>query len=116
MTPINPIVEALVCRLDDNLREIFEERAGILQFEAGNLREVAEPLALLDVLRMSPLAVAGVVCVRASLAGAPVFVLAPDEHAADAFLAALGAAGGVRVDLAVAVASLGGAARLTPLK
>lgn len=116
MTPINPIVEALVCRLDDNLREMFEERAGILQFEAGNPREVAEPLALLGVLRMNPLAVAEVVCLRAYVAGAPVFVIARDEPTANTSLAALGAAGAARVDLAVAVASLGGAARLTPLK
>jgi hypothetical protein len=54
MTPINPIVEALVCRLDDNLREAFEERAGIMQFEAGHPRELAEALALLDVIRTYP--------------------------------------------------------------
>jgi hypothetical protein len=58
MTPINPIVEALVCRLDDDLREAFEERAGILQFEAGHPRELAEALALLEVIRLNPLAVA----------------------------------------------------------
>jgi hypothetical protein len=115
MTPLNPIVEALLCRLDDNLREMFEERAGILQFEAGNPREVAEPLALLDVLRMSPLAVANLVCLRASLAGAPVFVIARDEPAANTALAALGATGASRVDLSMAVAHLGGSARLTAL-
>jgi hypothetical protein len=57
MTPINPIVEALVCRLDDALREAFEERAGIMQFEAGHPRELAEALALLEVIRLNPLAV-----------------------------------------------------------
>lgn len=54
MTPIEPIVEALVSRLDANLREAFEERAGILQFEAGKPRELAEALALLDVIRSYP--------------------------------------------------------------
>jgi hypothetical protein len=115
MTPLNPIVESLVCRLDDNLREAFEERAGILEFEAGTPRELAEPLALLDVVRMNPLAFAGVVCLRATVAGAPVFAIAPDEACAMVALAALGGTGAAAVDLAVAVASLGGAARLTAL-
>jgi hypothetical protein len=54
MTPLEPIVDALVARLDDNLREAFEERAGIMQFEAGKSRELAEALALLDVIRLHP--------------------------------------------------------------
>lgn len=54
MTPIEPIVEALVSRLDANLREAFEERAGILQFEASKPRDLAEALALLDVIRSYP--------------------------------------------------------------
>lgn len=56
LIPVNPIVEALVCRLDENLRAAFEERAGILQFEAGHPRELAECLALLLVIRDNPLA------------------------------------------------------------
>jgi hypothetical protein len=115
MTPLNPIVEALVSRLDDARREAFEERAGILQFEAGNPRELAEPLALLDVVRMDPLAVAGVVCLRATLAGAHLYAVAPDEAAGKVALAALGASGAARVNLVKALASLGGSARLTPL-
>jgi hypothetical protein len=54
MTPLEPIVDALVARLDDNLREAFEERAGVMQFEAGKPRELAEALALLDVIRLHP--------------------------------------------------------------
>lgn len=115
MTPLNPIVEALVSRLDENLREAFEERAGILQFEAGNPRDLAEPLALLDVVRMNSLAVAGVVCLRATVAGAPVYVIASDQDRALASLAALGGSGASRVDLAMALASLGDPARLTAL-
>lgn len=115
MSPLNPIVEALVRRLADTDREAFEERAGILEFEAGNPRHLAEPLALLDVVRVNPLAVAGVVCLRATLAGVPVFAIAPDEARGSVALAALGVAGAARVDLAVAMASLGGSARLTAL-
>jgi hypothetical protein len=54
MTPLEPLVEALVSRLDADLREAFEERAGIFQFEAGKPRDLAEALALLDVIRTCP--------------------------------------------------------------
>ena len=52
--PIDPLVATLVDRLDDNLREAFEERAGILEFEAGLPRAHAECLALLNVLVSHP--------------------------------------------------------------
>lgn len=52
--PIDPLVATLVERLDDNLREAFEERAGILEFEAGLPRAHAECLALLNVLVSHP--------------------------------------------------------------
>ena len=115
MTPTHPIVEALVARLDDNLREAFEERAGILQFEAGQARETAEPLALLDVVRMNPMAFAGVVCLGATASGARVFAIAAEEGPARAALEALGGQRAARVDLAIALASLGGVARLTSI-
>lgn len=52
--PIDPLVATLVDRLDDNLREAFEERAGILEFDAGLPRAHAECLALLNVLVSHP--------------------------------------------------------------
>jgi hypothetical protein len=52
--PIDPLVASLVERLDDNLREAFEERAGILEFEANLPRAHAECLALLNVLVSHP--------------------------------------------------------------
>ena len=52
--PIDPLVATLVDRLNDNLREAFEERAGILEFEAGLPRAHAECLALLNVLVSYP--------------------------------------------------------------
>ena len=52
--PIDPLVATLVDRLNDNLREAFEERAGILEFEAGLPRAHAECLALLNVLVSHP--------------------------------------------------------------
>lgn len=115
LVPVNPIVEALVRRLDENLREAFEERAGILQWEAGKERELAEALALLDVVRLHPLAVSGVVCLRGAVAGQPALVLATGPDTALARLGTYGVTGAAVADLAGAVSSLGGAARLTPL-
>jgi hypothetical protein len=115
LIPVNPIVEALVCRLDMNLREVFEERAGIQQFEAGRERELAEALALLDVIRLHPLAVSGLVVLRGSLAGAAVVVLGTDQPAALALLDALGATVVAAGDLSMALHHLGGLARLTAL-
>lgn len=115
MRPVNPIVDALVSRLDANEREAFEERAGILQFEAGNERELAEALALLEVIRLHPLAGSGLVVLRCTVAGALVTVLGADSTATWAHLDALGATGVGAGDLGRALSSLGGAARLTPL-
>ena len=52
--PIDALVSELVDQLDADLREDFEERAAIIQFEAGYSRGHAECLALLDVLRRYP--------------------------------------------------------------
>jgi hypothetical protein len=52
--PIDPLVATLLDRLNDNLREAFEERAGILEFDAGLPRAHAECLALLNVLVSHP--------------------------------------------------------------
>ena len=57
-TPIDPLVADLVNRLDDTLREAYEERAGIIEFEANLPREHAECLALLNVLVSHPEAAA----------------------------------------------------------
>ncbi len=48
--PIDPIVADLLARLNDNLREQFEERAAIMEFDALFPRQLAECLGLLDVL------------------------------------------------------------------
>ena len=41
-------------RLDEDLREGFEERAAILEFDAGIQRDLAEALALLMLIRQYP--------------------------------------------------------------
>ena len=52
------IVEEIVACLDQDLREAWEERAGILEFEAGLQREMAEAIALLMLLKQYPARVA----------------------------------------------------------
>lgn len=64
MTPPDPAIADLVARLDAKQRELFEERAGIREFEGGLPRESAEYLALLDVLRLHPMALAGLTTLR----------------------------------------------------
>lgn len=53
-TPLDPLVADLVSKLDDNLREAFEERAGIIEFDANLPRAHAECLALLNLLVSHP--------------------------------------------------------------
>jgi hypothetical protein len=115
MTPLNPIVEALVCRLDANLREAFEERAGIMQFEAGKPRELSEALALLDVIRSHPLAVCEVRALTIELDGQSRIVLTTDQELANKHFADLGATRVGPVDLAQAVRDFGIAAVLAHL-
>ena len=52
--PKHPLVAMMVNRLDRALREEFEERAGILEYEAAMLRDHAECLALLEVIWRHP--------------------------------------------------------------
>lgn len=54
---MNEVVADLVSRLDERLREAFEERAAIREFDGGIARDMAEALALLDVIRQYPMAV-----------------------------------------------------------
>lgn len=54
MNTTNETVMALVARLNANLREAWEERAAIRQFEGGLTKDHAECLALLDVIDMYP--------------------------------------------------------------
>lgn len=54
MKPIDAIVVAIVDQLDAGQLEEFEERAAILEFDAGYSRAHAECVALLNVLRRYP--------------------------------------------------------------
>ena len=50
----DPIVSDFVNRLDANLREAWEERSAILEYDAGIPRDLAEALGLLLVIRQYP--------------------------------------------------------------
>lgn len=53
-TPTHEIVRALVSKLDANLKEAWEERAAIIEFDGGLPREQAEALALLALIQQHP--------------------------------------------------------------
>ena len=53
----HPIVMDFVSKLDANLKEAWEERAAILEFESGIERDLAEALALLLIMQQYPEAV-----------------------------------------------------------
>jgi hypothetical protein len=53
------LVESIVSQLDPALKEEFEERAAIMEFEGKLERNYAEALALLDVLHRHPEALIG---------------------------------------------------------
>ena len=52
--PVDELVADMINFLDAGLREDFEERAGIIEFDGKLSRGHAECLALLDVLRRHP--------------------------------------------------------------
>ena len=54
ITPIDALVADIVSKFDDDLRDDFEERAGIIEYDGQIDRAHAECLALIDVLRRHP--------------------------------------------------------------
>jgi hypothetical protein len=58
------IIEELLKRLDDDLKEAWDERAAIMEYDGGLSREHAECLALLNVVLRHPFALSGVRLLR----------------------------------------------------
>lgn len=54
MQPIDPLVAAMVACLTEDLYELYQERAAIRQYDGGQSRELAEAMALLDVIHLQP--------------------------------------------------------------
>ena len=113
-TPLDPLVADVVARLDEAQREAFEERAGIIEFDAGLPRAHAECLALIGVLlhRANP---AGLVALEVEREGRRQWLLATDPALARRVAGRLGAAEIAVVDpLEVLRARCGGVAMLVP--
>lgn len=91
ITPQDALVADIVNQLDANLREDFEERAGIIEFDAKQPRAHAESLALIDVLRRHPGAISGVTVLQVEIDGATQWLLTTDLHFARQHLADIGA-------------------------
>jgi len=57
MKPLDETVAAMASYLDEGLFELWQERAAIREHDGGQSRELAEAMALLDVIRMNAKAV-----------------------------------------------------------
>jgi hypothetical protein len=115
--PIDATVAELVDMLDDNLREMFEERAGIRQHLAGFSQAHAEALALLDVVNRHPDALSGVTVFAFELDGTTHWVVTTDRDYARRNDAGGAVAEVRRADLAAVLDErYFGAARLVALR
>ncbi|MCO6427619.1 hypothetical protein [Nitrosomonas communis] len=89
-TPLNPLVADIVAMLDPDMREDYEERAAIMEYEAKMERAQAECLALIDLLRRYPSVLTGVTVLQVELAGAIQSWLTTDLDSARQYLADIG--------------------------
>ena len=88
--PQHPILADLLCRLDACQREAYEERAGILTFEVGVDRPLAEALALLDLIHQNPLALSGITVLEIELDGGTEWLLTTDLDFARRYITDVG--------------------------
>ena len=91
ITPIDALVADLVIQFDDDLREEFDERAAIMQFDGGIPRAHAECLALLDVLSRHPSAIVGITTRQIQLNGQRYWFVTTDLEEARQHLSEVGA-------------------------
>ena len=80
----------LVTRLDDDLREDFEERAGIMEVDGQLSRGHAECCALLDVLHRHPSGLSGISVLQIELDGGTEWLLTTDLQFARHYVADVG--------------------------
>lgn len=86
----HPILSEMLSALNGSQREAYEERAGILEYDAGLERQLAEALALLEMIRLHPLCLSGITVLQIELDGATEWLLTSDvefarQHLADIF-------------------------------
>lgn len=77
-TTQHPIVVEMVSTLDEPQHEQFQERAGILEFDAGLDRQLAEVLSMLDLIRQNRLALNGINVLQIELDGGTEWLLTTD--------------------------------------
>ena len=112
----HPIVADLLGRLDAAKIESQSERSAILKFDAGVSRAEADALAMLDLIRLNPLALSGITVLQIELDGGSEWLLTTDIAFARQHLADIGAKEIAVVSLAYVVAEqFGGIATLTTL-
>jgi hypothetical protein len=97
---MDQLVADIVNQLDADLREDFDERAGIMEFDAGLPREHAECLALIDLLRRYPNALSGVTVIEARYGDISEWLLTTNVEAARYHLTVNGGIEVGTVDLA----------------
>lgn len=111
--PIDPTVAELVNLLDDDLAELFQERAAVREYDGGHARGHAEALALLDVVNCHPEALSGVTVFALEIDGAMTYIVTTDRDYVRSVDARTDTQPKGRVDLAgVLRDSFGGKARL----
>ena len=115
--PLNALVSDIVNKLDSRLREDFEERAAIMEFDAELPRAHAECLALLDVLHRYPTALCGVSVMRVVLNDSDLWLLTTDIDCARQHVADIGGTEIVVCDLKDVInQQYGGIAALSSVK
>lgn len=115
-TPIDPLVAELVELLGADLREDFEERAGIVEFDAGLPRAHAECFALLIVMQRHPEAIAGLTVLEMREDGETYWALTTDPALARRYVSERGGTETcLRSLVEVLRAEYGGMARLAPV-
>jgi hypothetical protein len=96
---LDPLVRELVEQLEADLRDAFEERAGIMEFDAGLERAHAECLALLSVFARDPAALCRARAVQFEVDGVTRCLLTTDLAAARMHAGYVGGAEARVVDL-----------------
>jgi hypothetical protein len=111
------LIQELIDLLDSERRYEFEERAGIIEFDAEQPRDQAELLALVDLLRSHPAALVPLTVLEVEDGDASQLYLTTDVDAARDYFAAKRCTVRSIVQLRDAVSErFQGIARLSPLQ
>jgi hypothetical protein len=110
------IMEELLNRLNDDLKEAWEERSAIMEFDGGLSHDHAECLALLNIFMRQPMALSGLSLLKAELKGDTYFIVTTDAHATFQHLSSIGCNITELTDLAEVLDSeFGGSASLAKI-